>query len=104
MANNTETGVGTLYELTLTRGGGFLSCYIADHEYPRVDALWGAYVDGGKLSDKKIEIEAANGELFSFLLSDVLTLENSTREGRRIVRERDLGMQAEKKEDGCFDE
>lgn len=101
---DTETGIGTLYELTLSRGGAFVSCYIADHEYPRVDALWGAYVDGGKQSDKKVDAEAANGEIFSFLLSDVITLENSTREGRRLVRERNIAMRNEKKEDGDFDE
>jgi hypothetical protein len=98
----TETGVGTLYELTLSRGGGFLSFYIAEHEVPRVDAIWGEYIDAGKTRDRKIDIEASNGESVSFLLSDVITLENSTRDGRRRVRERTLAMREEKKEDGDF--
>lgn len=100
----TETGVGTLYELTLTRGGGFMSFYIAEHEVSRIDAIWGEYVDAGKTRDRKIDIEASNGETVSVLLSDVMTLGNSTREGRRQIRERDLAMLAEKKEDGLFDE
>lgn len=104
MSQDIDTGVGTLYELTLTRGGGFMSFYIAEHEYPRLDALWGHYIDSGKQLDKKVDSEASNGELVSFLLSDVMTLENSTREGRRLVRQRDLAFAQEKKEDGVFDE
>lgn len=101
--NETESTIGTLHEVSIARHGALVSFYIAASEYDRVEALWGAYVDAGKQQDRKLEVECGDGDPLSFLLSDMITIEKSTREGRRRIRERDQAFQREKNEDGVFD-
>jgi hypothetical protein len=99
MSAHASDEIGDLWEVLTISGGSYATFYIAEHEYPGLDAAWADYVDSGRARDKLLQLETQSGSTVTLAISTVMSIEHSTRESRRAWRRRSEAFKAEQQAD-----